>query len=145
MGFTEPFKLEYYHFEKIFANLIVKKLCLALICISFGYIFYVNIWRFFCNVFCHFSLLTFLLYISSMFLSSVFTLSVQVTAVPSLIARIRLATLLGKAGATFFFYKPSCRPFKAVPELERIVFVCADELCYWVIMSLSVGVLLPHL
>lgn len=67
-------------------------------------------------MFCHFSLLTFLLYISSKFLSSVFTLFVDVTAVSSLTARIHLATVLGKAGVTFFLYTPSCNPPKAVPK-----------------------------
>lgn len=45
----------------------------------------------------HFSALQFI-----MFLGSVFTLFVDVTAVPSLTARISLAALLGKAHATFF-------------------------------------------
>lgn len=80
----------------------VEKWCLVWICISFGYIFNVSIWTFY-NVFCHFFSAHFSALQFLMFLGSVFTFFfVDVTAVPSLTARISLALLLGKAGTTFF-------------------------------------------
>lgn len=72
-------------------------------------------------MFCHFSLLTFLLYISSVLLGSVLTLFIDMTAVPSLIARVGLATLLCKAGSTFFLCKPTSRPSKLCPSWRRLV------------------------
>ena len=66
MGFTELWKHEYFTFKRDVCHSDSWKTvsCFNLY-LSLGYIFSVNIWTVLHNVFCHFSLLTFLLHISS--------------------------------------------------------------------------------